>query len=422
MCYNTKSYMLLFVHLRRSVPLKYWTGYLTAGIIGAITWALMRMAEKFYELVDMVYPYVTRTLQDVLAQWSAGVDFCLWQMGALVLGIGLIASIVLMIAMKWNPVRWLGWVLAAAAAVYFLNTLVFGLNYYAGPLADDIRLEMRQYGVQELTDAAIYYRNKANFLAKQVKRDANGDVIFDDFETLAVKAENGFDNLVYKHSYPVFAGSPLPVKELGWADMYTSMGITGVTMGITGEAAVNPQIPAVSIPFTMCHEMAHRMSIATERDANFTGFLASTANEDVQYQYSGYFMAYRYCYNALLSANTMDASSAAARVASEVNGELKHDMDAYDSLFASRKSEVGTKVADTANDTYLRASGDSAGVRSYGEVTDLLVSWHYQKEILPTITQQEKKFDPYDENEVDLSGIVNAKDPQPTQPSVGGVG
>ena len=402
--------------------MKYWTGYLTAGIIGAITWALMRMAENFGELVDMVYPYVTRTLQGVLAQWSAGVDFCLWQMGALVLGIGLVASIVLMIAMKWNPIRWLGWVLTVAAAVYFLNTLVFGLNYYAGPLADDIRLEMRQYGVQELTDAAIYYRNKANFLAKQVKRDANGDVAFDDFETLAVKAENGFDNLVYKHSYPVFAGSTLPVKELGWANMYTSMGITGVTMGITGEAAVNPQIPAVSIPFTMCHEMAHRMSIATERDANFTGFLASTANEDVQYQYSGYFMAYRYCYNALLSANTKDASSAAARVASEVNGELKHDMDAYDGLFASRKSEVGTKVADTANDTYLRASGDSAGVRSYGEVTDLLVSWHYQKEILPTITQQEKKFDPYDENKVDLSGIVHAKDPQPTQPSVGGVG
>ena len=118
----------------------------------------------------------------------------------------------------------------------------------------------------------------------------------------------------------------------------------------------------------------------------------------------------------------MEASSAAARVASEVNSELKHDMDAYNRLFSSRKSEVGTKVADTANDAYLRASGDSAGVRSYGEVTDLLVSWHYQREILPTITQQEKKFDPYDENQVDLSGIVHAKDPQPTQPSVGGVG
>ena len=174
--------------------MKYWTGYLTAGIIAAITWALQRLAENFEELVDMVYPYVTRTLQGVLATWSSGVDFCLWQMAALVLGIGLIASIVLMIAMKWNPVRWLGWVLTVAAAVYFLNTLVFGLNYYAGPLSDDIRLEMREYGVQELTDATVYYRDKANFLARQVKRDANGDVIFDDFDTLAIKAENGFDN------------------------------------------------------------------------------------------------------------------------------------------------------------------------------------------------------------------------------------
>ena len=402
--------------------MKYWTGFLTAGIIGAITWALMRLAENFEELVDMVYPYVTRTVLDVLAQWSSGVSFCLWQLGAMVLGILLIASIVLMIAMKWNPIRWLGWVLTGAAAIYFLNTLVFGLYYYAGPLADDIRLEVRRYGVQELTDAAVYYRNKANFLATQVKRDENGDVDFDKFETLALKAENGFDTLVYKFSYPVFAGSTLPVKELGWSDMYTSMGITGVTMGITGEAAVNPQIPVVSIPFTMCHEMAHRMSIANERDANFTGFLACMANEDIQYQYSGYFMAYRYCYNALISANTMEASSAAARVASEINAELKHDMEAYTRLFSTRQNKTATKVANTANDTYLRTSGDSSGVRSYGEVVDLLVSWHYQREILPLITQQQKKFDPYDEKQVDLSGIVHAKPPVETTPEGGGVG
>lgn len=402
--------------------MKYWTGYLTAGIIGAVTWALMRLAENFGELVDMVYPYVTRTAMSVLAQWSSGVSFCLWQMAAVVLGILVVALIVVLIAMKWNPVRWLGWVLAAAAMIYFLNTLVFGLNYHAGPLADDIRLEARVYGVEELTDAAEYYRDKANFLAGQVKRDASGEVDFDDFGDLALKAENGFHNLVYKYSYPVFAGSTLPVKELGWAKMYTSMGITGVTMGITGEAAVNPRIPAVSLPFTMCHEMAHRMSIANERDANFSGFLACMANEDVQYQYSGYFMAYRYCYNSLMAANTMEASSAAARVASDVSDLLKRDLDSYDKLFATHRSEAATKVADTANDTYLKASGDTAGIASYGAVTDLLVSWHYQREILPTIIHQEKKFDPYDESQVDLSGIVNAKDPEPTIPDVGGVG
>ena len=402
--------------------MKYWAGYVTAAILGAIAWALGELAERYCTLVDMVYPYVTRTIQDVLAQWSGGVDFVLWQMIALALIAVLVATIVLMIVMKWNPVRWLGWILTGAALIYFLNTLVFGLNYYAGPLAEDIRLEKRPYGVEDLTDAAIYYRDKANFLATQVKRDGNGDPIFDDFETQAKKAESGFDTLVYKFSYPVFAGSTLPVKELGWADMYTSMGITGVTMGITGEAAVNPQIPAVSIPFTMCHEMAHRMSIATERDANFAGFLACMANEDVQYQYSGYFMAYRYCYNSLVATNTKEAAAAAARVAGEMNEQLKHDMQDYDRLFSTRRSETATKVANTANDTYLKASGDTSGVRSYGEVTDLLVNWHYQRVIEPTIIHQEEKFDPYDEKQVDLSGIVNAKVPEPTQSADGGVG
>ena len=244
--------------------MKYWTGYITAAILGAISWALMQMAKKFSTLVDMIYPYVTRTLQDILTEWSGSVDYVLWQtvvMAALVI---LIGTIVLMIVMRWNPVRWAGWVLAACSFVYLLHTLVFGLNYYAGDLADDIRMEQRTYIVEDLAEATTYYRDMANLLSDQVKRDANGDVVFDDFETMALQAANGFDVLVYEYSYPIFAGNTSPVKKLGWADMYSSMGITGVTMGLTGEAAVNPQIPAVSLPFTMCHEMAHRMSIATE--------------------------------------------------------------------------------------------------------------------------------------------------------------
>ena len=109
--------------------MKYWTGFLTAGIIGAITWALMRLAENFEALVDMVYPYITRTVLNVLAGWSSGVSFCLWQVGALVLGILLIASIVLMIVLKWNPIQWAGWVLAVFAGIYMLHTALWGLNY-----------------------------------------------------------------------------------------------------------------------------------------------------------------------------------------------------------------------------------------------------------------------------------------------------
>ena len=48
-------------------------------------------------------------------------------------------------------------------------------------------------------------------------------------------------------------------------------------------------------------------------------------------------------------------------------------------------------------------------VANLANVSALLVCWHIQQIVLPSITVQEKLFDPYDESQVDLSGIVNAR-------------
>lgn len=389
--------------------MKYWFGYLTAGIFGAITWVLMQFGEKFSVLVDMIYPYVIRTLEDTLAQWSAGAAYPLWQTLAVVLGELVLASLVLMIVLKWNPIQWAGWVLAVFSGIYMFHTALWGLNYYAGALADDMRLEVSSYNLEELTEATEYYRDMANVMASVVSRDESGKVCFEDFDTLAAKAGEGFESLTYDYSYSVFAGCTLPVKKLGWADMYTSMGITGVTFGLTGEACVNPQIPDVCLPFTMAHEMAHRMCIATERDANFAAFLACSVHTDPEFQYSAYFMAYRYCYSALSSVNTQSAAAAAARVKNGVEELLQRDLTDYNTFFSSHQSRSATKVADTVNDTYLKTSGDASGTASYGEVCDLLVNWHIQTVVLPSIAVEESPFNPYDESQVDLSGIVNAR-------------
>ena len=389
--------------------MKYWRGYLVAAILATVSGVLMSLAKKYTVLVDMVYPYVTRTVQGFLSVWSNGTDLLLWQVGAVVLVLALMTSIVLMILLRWNPVQWGGWVLAVAAAIYLLHTGIYGLNYHAGPLADDVRLEVTEYTLDELEDATIYYRDKANELALQLPRDGHGDVVFSDFETLAEKAGEGFDNLTYQEFYPVFAGDTTPVKKLGWADMYTSMGITGFTMPITGEAAVNPQIPDVALPFTMCHEMSHRMCIAVERDANFAAYLACAANSDIQFQYSAYYMAYRYCYNALASVGSPKAAAAAARIQSGINGAFAQDLKSYSQFFSEKMDESSTALADTVNDTYIKSSGDESGVSSYGEVCDLLVSWHIQEVVLPAQREEAvSTFDPYDESQVDLTDIVGA--------------
>lgn len=385
--------------------MRYWFGYLTAGIFAAITWVLMQFGQRFSTLVDMIYPYVIRTLQGMLAEWTSSVDFPVWQVLAVALGVLILASLVLMLILKWNPIQWAGWVLAVFSGLYMLNTMMWGLNYYAGTLAEDMRLEVASYNLEELTEATLYYRDKANDLAAQIPRDAAGNPDFADFAQLAQQAGDGFHTLTYTNHYSIFAGSVVPVKELGWADLYTSMGVTGVTFGMTGESAVNPNVPDVGLPFAMAHEMAHRMSIAPERDANFAAFLACTANSDPQFQYSGYLMAFRYCYTALTS---VDAQGAVT-VSQGISQQLRGDMAGYTAFFDNRVSTTSSDLASSVNDAYLKLSGEEGGMDSYAEVCDLLVNWHIQIVVLPSITVEDSPFDPYDETQVDLSGIVNAR-------------
>ena len=383
--------------------MKYWRGYITAAIIAILTGVLMAFAKSHTVLLDMVYPYTTRFIQTSLAGWSSSVGFCLWQLIVIVLGVLLLASIVAMIILRWNFFQWMGWVLPAACTLFFLHTGIYGLNSYAGPLSDDIALKSTEYTVSELAEATSYFRDIANELSTQVPRNADGTPNYPSFAEMAEQAGEGFKNLTYEQHKPVFAGCTLPVKELSWADMYTSMGITGVTMPLTGEAAVNPQTPAVALPFVMCHEMAHRMSIALERDANLAGFLACDANSDPIFRYSGYFMAFRYCYNALASIGSTSANAAAAEVAAGIGELVKSDWNYYQNFFNQHMDDKASKVADTANDTYIKVSGDESGTKSYDEVYDLLVSWYIQEIYLPAHKEEEQSFDPLDKNQVDLS-------------------
>ena len=389
--------------------MKYWRGFLVAGLIGILTVALSMLADKYSLLVDMVYPYASRTILTTLANWSGTVDFTLWQVLAVLIVLGLLATIVLMVILKWNFFQWLGWVLAGANMLWLLHTGVWGLNNYASPLAEDLRLTVTEYTLQELEDATVYYRDQANALAESMARDESGKLIYDDFEALAAMANDGFHNLTYSGQAAVFAGSAAPVKKLGWAEMYSSMGITGMTMPITGEAAVNPMIPVVSLPFTMCHELAHRMAIAPERDANLAGFLGCVFNNNPQFAYSGYFMAYRYCINAMKSVGSAEASAAAVRISTGVNEYLKADLADYNAFFVQHQKPAASTVANTVNDTFIKVSGDDAGVRSYGEVCDLLVSWHIQEILQSDQDRNESDFDPSDKNQVDISDILEGR-------------
>ena len=386
--------------------MKYWRGYLVAFLFAAITWALVEFAKAHAVLVDMVYPYVTRMIISALADWTGGLSFCLWQVIVLGLVTGGLASIVLMVILRWNPIQWFGWVMAVISLVSMLNMGLYGLNEYAGPLADDIRLQVADYTVPELNEAAIYFRDRANELAGKVKRDGEGNPKVGSFEELAAQAAEGFEYLTYEEAISVFAGSTAPVKELTWG---ASKGVSGKIMPLTGEAAVNPDVPAAALPFAICKEMARRMTIYSEADANFAAFYAGIYNSDPDFQYSAYLMAYYYCYTALQSVPTSTAKTLATTTHAGANKMLKQDLEACQDFFGTESAAASDRAETRQTDVDTKNEVSIVTFSSYSDVADLLTSWHIQNFVLPEHQEEVVEFNPKDPNQVDLTGIVNAK-------------
>jgi len=365
--------------------LKYWRGYLVAAFFAIATVALTQFAAAHTLLMDMVYPYMVRMLLPEVTAWSSGVDFCLWQTLLLFVIGGIVLSIILMILLRWNPVQWFGWVLAISCLFSFVNTGLFSLGKYSTPMAEDLLLDMQDYSVDALEDAALYYRDKANVLSRKVNRDDSG-VIFSSFEDLNAQAGEGFDYLTYKRGFAIFSGDTSPVKELGWSDLYSRQGVTGMTVYLTGESAVNTDMPQIGLPFAICKEMAKRMMIYNDSEANFAAFLASTCHDQLsnEFQYSAYLMAYRAIYNTIAMQDSQRAKEIRASLDSSLSTLLKEDLDQYNSFFSPQQAAEGDVL-----------------------FTDLLVSWHIQEVVIPLTPVEESGFDPMDETDDRLKDIVD---------------
>lgn len=389
--------------------MKYWRGYLAAAIFAAISWGFVSFAKTHPVMIDMVYPYLTRIYVSSMVGWSAGTSACIWQV-LLILGvIAIIATAVLMVVLKWNFAQWLGWVLAVVFGINMLTTVSYELNAYASPLADDIRLNIADYTVSELNEATLFFRDQANALATTLERNEDGSIKTGTFEELAATAYEGFDVLTYDKAISVFASNPAPVKKLTMSGLFTAKGDSGMTVALTGESAVNPNVPAACLPFAMCKELSHRISIYTEADANFAAFLACLNNSSDVYRYSGYLMAYYYCYEAIASIPTSTAQACAANTKKGVTEQMKQDLDAVFDFYGEAKSSANVQA--TANITASDSEVTLISFSSYSDVADLFASWYIQEYILPVYEEEHpvEEFDPYDESKVDLTGLVNAK-------------
>ncbi len=358
-------------------------GLIVSAVICLLTVILYQIAARFDVLMDMAYPFFSKTAMEILGGFTGKLDFCLWQVALAVYAVIVLVSLTLVILFRGNLLRWLGAVLVPLTVAGFLLCGLWGLNYHNKPVAESMKLEVRSYSLAELREAAEYYRDQAERMSNWVQRDEAGDIVAPSLEEMNRAVSKSYDNLVWRYS--VFAGPRTPVKELGWSGLFTSMGIDGLTVGLTGEAAVNPEQYAATLPFSMSRETACLMSFARQEEANFAAYLACEHSESILFRYSGYLNAFLYCSNTIYEVSKTDWYE----VWEGVSDELRHDVDAMNRFAAAGKEETKEQL-QTAYGTYLEKIGEKEG-----KVTDLLVAW-YNDQYRPVEEVPENPFDPTD--------------------------
>lgn len=342
---------------------------ITSVILLILTGILVALAVFLPDFFFSFYPVLSRRMISFLAGVSSVVSFAIWEWIALALIVWLLYTLIRSFV-KHRFARWLSGLLFGVSLGVFLFVGLWGLNHFAPPLSERLGLSAAPSSREDLQAAAEFYLAKANELSMQAERDENGLFCPGDFDELAAQASDGYKALAKENE--LFDGSTVPVKKLASSKLFAKMAITGIFVDFTGESCVSTETFSAALPYTMCHEIGHRMGLAAEDEANFAAFLACDASPSVSFRYSGYFEAYCFCYSALYDIDP-DAAFSVMRGASDfVKADYQGEAVHYEQVV----SQTASNVSEHVNNTYLKVFSETSGTASYGEVTDLLIAWY----------------------------------------------
>lgn len=261
--------------------------------------------------------------------------------------------------------------------LYFIMTCNCFIQYHRTPMSDKTEIAVNEESVKELFLLRNYVVQQANDLSAQVKRDGEGNVLYEgNMEEVAIESIRSLGD-----AYPELKGYYPITKTISRSEIMSQQYIAGYYFPFSLESNINGLMYVLNKPFTICHELSHVKGFMLEDEANYIGFLACMNSDDVCFQYSGYLGILPYVDQQLRE--QIEAYP-------EYQGELVKLKDEviYDSMFLSESAwefvdehslfstEFVEKTSDQFMNATLKLNGVEEGMQSYSGVVALLLE-HY---------------------------------------------
>ena len=254
-------------------------------------------------------------------------------------------------------------------AIWCAFCWLWGVQYKADGFQIQSGIYAEEVSLEDLTAVTRYFADRLAETEGQAARDEKGLFAVPREEILARSV--GVYGPVSRE-FPCLAFDDKPPKAVHFSRVMSLLDFTGVYCPLTGESNVNVDSPAVFLPSTVAHELAHQRGFASEQECNFLAVLASTTSGLPEYAYSGWLLGYVHLGNALYRADHDRWQEVYNGLPASVRADLREN-NVY---WAQFRDSAVKKVSNKAYDSLLKGYGDEHGMKSYGMVVDLLVAYY----------------------------------------------
>ena len=247
----------------------------------------------------------------------------------------------------------------------------WGMNTFRRPLSDTLCLDIRQYSAEELASACRILACRAAELRENVNEDENGVYDLGSIEDELDEMCNAYALLGEEHKE--FSNKVYPAKPGKLSALFSKLNMAGIYVPFTAEISINVDQPDLYILAGAAHETAHYFGFVPEAEAGFIAFMLADYTDDPALEYSLIMNALVYCGNALCAKSPALYGELRATVYTE--GMLR-DLESYREYIASYEDDPAGDIGEKINDTYLKYSGQSEGVQSYGLMVDYILAYY----------------------------------------------
>ena len=316
------------------------------------------LVEKYYS--NAFYPYFFNIYKSLLNNISFSIGDFLY----LFIVTYLIISFLKITKGVFNFKYIITKILSIISIIIFIFYSSWGLNYFRLPLNKKLGYNIN-YTEKEI-------ENTLNIL---IKNSNHLHEILTNNDSLAVKVpynkakiasliENGFNFDLEKYDAKPYLKNSMLSTPLSY------MGYAGYLNPFTLEAQINSKVPKLNYIFTAAHEMAHQLGVASESEANFIAFYTCIKNLDPFIQFSGYVFALNYCYNELIKVNPLIAN----KEIKNLNFGIKENFRELSQFWKSYQNPI-EPILKKGFDSYLKVNGQTHGIKSYDEMTSLIIAY-----------------------------------------------